>query len=151
MTKSDWRYLLWFGGFICAFVVAMILDVWNLAILFGVFVALFTLHMTFNLMSPISRTNALSLLRKIHSSKDNNYVLDVEKWDSDYSEWDAFCDTPIINDRLLNRIRVKCHSLRDTSISYDASNKSPIEISKDAVEEIGKYIRELEEDNERRV
>ena len=144
MTKDDWQYLLWFGGVLSLFIVVVILEVWLLAVLFGVFVVLFIAHMALNLFSTLSRNNVLTLLKKVESSKDNNYVLAVESWDDDYSEWDAFCDTPIITDRLLNQIRVGCHKLRSNSMSFGESIDAPVTISKDAIEEIGKYIHELE-------
>jgi len=88
-------------------------------------------------------TEVVRLLRRIEASKENNYFMDDAGGD-DYSEWDAFCDTPIIRDRLLNRIRVKCHRLRAVAISQRSSTAAPIVMSEEAIREIGQFIREIE-------
>jgi len=150
MTKNDWRYLFWFGGLLIIVVVAVLSKAWILASLFGFVVILFVVHASLNLLSPPSSNAVLSLLRKVEGSNENNYFSKADE-NNDYSEWDAFCDTPIINDRLLNSIRVKCYHLRNAAISQRASIDSPIAMSESAIREIGQYIREIERRSERRV
>jgi hypothetical protein len=90
-----------------------------------------------------SRNEVVRLLRSIEASKENNYFVDDAAKD-DYSGWDAFCDTPIIRDRLLNRIRVKCHQLRAAAISQRSSTGAPVVMSEEAIRQIGQFIREIE-------
>lgn len=144
MTRDDWRYLLWFGGFQAITIAAVTSKEWVLAGVFGFFVLLFILHMSLNLLmySP-SRNEVVRLLRSIEASKENSYFMDDAAKD-DYSGWDAFCDTPIIRDRFLNRIRVKCHRLRAAAISQRFSTGAPIVMSEEAIRQIGQFIREIE-------
>lgn len=144
MTKDDWRYLLWFAGVQAITITAVTSKEWVLAGVFGFFVLLFVLHMSLNLLmySP-SRNEVVRLLRTIEASRDNKYFVNGVARD-DYSEWDAFCDTPIIRDRLLNRIRVKCHRLRTAAISQRSSTTAPIVMSEEAIREIVQFIREIE-------
>lgn len=80
---------------------------WILAAIFGVFVALFLVHMIANLASPPSSDEVLTLLTAITDPQRQHELLNGDEHD-DYSPWSAFCDTPIINNRRLNRIRVRC-------------------------------------------
>jgi hypothetical protein len=144
MTKNDWRYLLWLGGFLAITITAVMSKEWVLAGVFGFFVLLFVLHMSLNLLthSP-SRNEVVRLLKSIEASKENNNFVDDAAQD-DYSEWDAFCDTPIIRDRVLNRTRVKCHGLGAAAISQRSSTGAPIVMSEEAIRQIGQFIREIE-------
>lgn len=144
MTSNDWRYLLWFGGFLALAIASVITKEWILAGVFGFFVLLFALHMSLNLLmySP-SRNEVVRLLRSIEASRANNDFVDDAAEDA-YSEWDAFCDTPIIRDRLLNRIRVECYRLRAAAIAQRASADTPVIMSEEAIEQIGHFIREIE-------
>jgi hypothetical protein len=136
--------VLWFGGILALTIAAVMTKEWVLAGVFGFGVLLFVLHMSLNLLmySP-SRNEVVRLLGSIESSKENNYFVDEAAKD-DYSGWDAFCDTPITRDRLLNRIRVKCHRLRAAAISQRSSTGAPIVMSEEAIRQIGQFIREIE-------
>ena len=83
-------------------------------------------------------------IRTVEDSKENNSFLD-DDGDDDYSEWDAFCETLVVNDRLLNRIRVKCYQLREGALSQRDSIDGPTVISEAAIKEIRRYIHEIEE------
>lgn len=145
MTRDDWRYLLFFGAILGITIASVMSKEWVLAVVFGLFVLLFALHLSLNLIfyAP-SRKEVLSLLRSIEASRTNNHFLTTGSEDVDYNEWDAFCDTPIIRDRLLNRIRVECHRLRKAAISQHATTGPPIVMSDGAIRTIRQFIHEIE-------
>jgi hypothetical protein len=132
------------GGVLTITIAAVMTKEWVLAGVFGFFVLLFVLHMSLNLLmySPL-RNEVVRLLRSIEASNENNYFVDEAAKD-DYSGWDAFCDTPIIRDRLLNRIRVKCHRLRAAAISQRSSTGAPIVMSEEAITQIGRFIHKIQ-------
>jgi hypothetical protein len=88
VTRGDIGYLLGFLGMLALTGVFISSGRWWGALIPGVIVLLSVGHMALNLSSPLDSEEVMSLLRA----------------GGDYSSFEAFCDTPIINDRQLNRI-----------------------------------------------
>ena len=85
-------------------------DNWMAALFPGIVVLLFVAHMTLNLSSPPNSEEVGSLLRAaIDPTGRPNVLNDYDG--GDYSSFEAFCDTPIVCNRRLNRIRVNCYHL----------------------------------------
>ncbi len=110
MTRRDVGYLLSFLGVLAITVVFVSGGKWLAALFPGVFVLLFVVHMTLNLSSPPSFEQVVSLLKASIDPTDRRSVLN-DYDGGDYSSFEAFCDTPNISSRQLNRIRVRCYNL----------------------------------------
>ena len=146
MTKDDWQYLAWFGLFTIFFAVSIYAQQWLLGFVLGIIVLLFIVHLTLNLKSPPTASDILVLLNSIIDPQKSHEVLNGDEYD-DYSQWQAFCDTPIINNRLLNRIRVDCYKLNNDANSkyFQAKdNDNTLIITNDGIEMIRKFILEIE-------
>ena len=146
MTKSDWQYLVFFALFVILFAGSIYAQIWLLAFVLGIFVLLFIVHLTLNLKSPPTVSEVLVLLNSVIDPHKNHETLNGDEND-DYSQWQAFCDTPILNNRLLNRIRVDCYKLNDdTNGKYfqQKDNDDTLIITDDGIEIIKKFILEIE-------
>jgi hypothetical protein len=144
MTSMDLKYLAWLASVTAAFVVGFVTEQRILVAVFGVFVVLTLIHAAVNLASPPTRHEALDLLRRVVDPETEVSILDGE---GDYSEWDVFCDTPIINDRVLNSVRVRCHRMSNEKSGHyfrwdDAAKQTYITDA--GIEAVEKLIEELE-------
>ena len=146
MTKSDWQYLAFFMLFILLFIVSIYANQLVLEFVFGIFVLFFIVHLTLNLRSPPTVDDVLVLLKSVIDPEKSHEILNGDETD-DYSRWQAFCDTPIINNKQLNRIRVNCYKLNndaDSRFFKNSNNNNTLTVTDDGIKMIRKLILEIE-------
>lgn len=145
MTKDDWQYLAWFILFIILFIVSIYAQLWLLGLVLGIIVLLFIVHLTLNVKSPPTTYDVLLLLNSVIDPQKSDEIINGDE-NEEYSHWQAFCDTPIVNNRLLNRIRVNCYKLNnDPDDKYFLKNdNNTLTVTNDGIEMIRKMILEIE-------
>ena len=106
---------------------------------------MFVWHIFANLTCTKNKEEIVKLLGSALLDSEPSPVLNDQK-DIDYSDWDAFCDVPIINNKSLNKIRVKCHSLTrdsDRHFKYKDDSLNTMYITQEGKAEVQKLLDEL--------
>jgi hypothetical protein len=147
MTSSDIKYLASFVAVLALTTVLAATRHWS-ALVPGAIAVLLLVHMTANLWHAASRTKqeVLSLLRTAIDPQRSATVLNGDISD-DYSEWDGFCEIPILNDRRLNRVRLQCYTLTHAPANnYFLRDSSTFErrLTSDGIAAVSALIHDLE-------
>ena len=126
---------------ILAFAIALVYGQKFVIVISGLFVALFLWHSTSNLIyaSKYNTSYVSKLLNSAILENDPDNVLNDPN-EPDYSEFEAFCDVPIINNQQLNKVRLRCHYLvnnkeyfnhrDDDNFTLLVTDKGKLEITK---------------------
>jgi hypothetical protein len=137
---------------ILVFALALMYDQKVMLVISGLFVALFLWHSSSNLIYA-SKHNVgyvSKLLNSAIAENDPDNVLN-DPSDPDYSEFEAFSGVPIINNKQLNKIRLRCHYLinDDEYFNHRDDDNYTLFVTDKGKQELTKLINEIKDNYEK--